>query len=460
MLSALLMTRTLLIIGHSLTDLDFRLLFERQLSTLRGHVPARYSLMAGVSRVEAEVLFRSSGIKILPYDAAGQNHREALGFLRQLHGATLGPTRRGSGSTTTSPRGPGLAQRPSSLPPGAAVLSIRADGQLLLTQFRSHHQTSRAVGRARTVDWSKVSGSLTVHPTTFRFKSDLRNVGGLLARLLPQDLVRALAEVPSTRVVTLVLSPEVATIPWELLTVAGKPLCRRNPLIRAPIAISDQARGYPQIHAPIRLLLIGDPGGDLPHALQEATRIIALYQRQAADCKALLGKQATYDAVVEHLLSGAYDVVHFSGRAAYDDQEAHLVLHGFALLRASELRTLINRRPPAVLILNSPFTAFTPAPISDGGPGRLTFAQVASTAGVGAFVGCFGVITDDGAEAVAVALHEEILAGRPMAMALQRARTRASGRLAKTGGRDPSDVFYTMSGYPGLTLTNRPRSVK
>lgn len=176
----------------------------------------------------------------------------------------------------------------------------------------------------------------------------------------------------------------------------------------------------------------------------------------------LTGRRATFDAVVRHLLSGDYDVVHVSGQAHFDDQEAFIALHGTALLRASEMRSLLSRRPP-VLVLNCPHSAFIPpsarapsAPVPGGG--ALGFMEVAATAGVGAFVGCFGEQTDKMAAAVAVGLHEELLAGTPAALALYRARRRTRSAEMRRAfglgprGSDPTALMYALSGYPELVL--------
>jgi hypothetical protein len=80
--SALLMTRSLLIVGYSLADPDFRLLLDRQLSTFGENIPERYAVMAGVGMVEADVMKRAANIRVLPYPE-GQ-HDEVPAFLSVL----------------------------------------------------------------------------------------------------------------------------------------------------------------------------------------------------------------------------------------------------------------------------------------------------------------------------------------------------------------------------------------
>jgi hypothetical protein len=78
--STLLMTKAFLFVGYSLSDPDFRLLLDRQLSLFRGAVPARYALMKDVGEIEAHVLLRTSGIRVLSYS----DHSEVPLFFQSL----------------------------------------------------------------------------------------------------------------------------------------------------------------------------------------------------------------------------------------------------------------------------------------------------------------------------------------------------------------------------------------
>lgn len=77
--SAILLTKSILFIGYSLSDPDFRLLLDRQFTTFRGAVPDRYALMRGVSQIERDVLWRTANITVLECE-----HEETVEFLRSL----------------------------------------------------------------------------------------------------------------------------------------------------------------------------------------------------------------------------------------------------------------------------------------------------------------------------------------------------------------------------------------
>ena len=67
-MSAILLTRSVLMVGYSMRDPDFRLLLDRQLSHFRGFAPERYALMRRVNSVEREVLWRTANIRVISYE--------------------------------------------------------------------------------------------------------------------------------------------------------------------------------------------------------------------------------------------------------------------------------------------------------------------------------------------------------------------------------------------------------
>jgi hypothetical protein len=79
--SAILLTNAILFIGYSISDPDFRLLLDRQLTTFKGNVPERYALMSGIGEIERDVLWRSARIRVIPYD----DHNDLITFLQYLY---------------------------------------------------------------------------------------------------------------------------------------------------------------------------------------------------------------------------------------------------------------------------------------------------------------------------------------------------------------------------------------
>jgi CHAT domain-containing protein len=241
--------------------------------------------------------------------------------------------------------------------------------------------------------------------------------------------------------------------------------------VRAPAGVSDTARGYPIVRQPTRVLLIGDPNrGDdmampLPGALAEVEDIAAAYGRHTeVTCKSLLGADASFDNVAEELASGGYDVVHFAGHAWCDERESFVLLSQQVQLRASELRSLLSPRPPAILFLNSHYTIFMPpgAPwkysnnkfIADadrpGRAGQRGFIGAASAAGVGTLIGSFeGELDDAIARQVGVSFHQQLMQETPVARALHLALLASA---PKGRNKDRNHLSYAMSGYGDIVL--------
>jgi hypothetical protein len=482
--SAILLTNAILFVGYSLNDPDLRMLLDRmlldrQLTTYQGHVPERYALMSGVGSVERDVLWRTARIRVLPY-AAGQHH-EVLNFLNNLQYdleqyklkqqevekelvlEKVAPITKALEMPTAE------VKQPSPIP--STVLSVRLRGRQVQATVATDDRTVMAQGAGPFPDWSFLTPLLrsAVRPSRSGAGEKSREVGQALAQCLSEDVLRALQEVPPDNVIRLRLSKEIETLPWEWTFAGENYLFLCNPVARTPIGISDEARGHPPVRQPVRVLLIGDPGGNLPGARTEIEKIAEIYDgHPSVSCTTLIGSQAAFDTVVREFLAGDHDVVHFAGHAWFDEHEAFLALYDDILL-ASQLRSFLSPQPPAILMLNSHFTAFVPPgvrmeekegkekipglsaqDIAVGATlrGRGSFTEAASTSGVGAFIGCFGSPSDAMAARIGIDVHKELLEGTPVAVALHKARLSS----LQGDGRDSTGLLYVMSGYPELVI--------
>jgi hypothetical protein len=476
--SAILLTKAVLFVGYSLNDPDFRLLLDRQMTIFKGNVPERFALMSGVGKVERDVLWRTARIRVLSYDDG--KHEQVLEFLRALLAEVRNVPQAPAAAPQPRSRGIGAEDRPAPrlvnvmpVQPEAArstsgaTLSIRLVGRALHVSLSGAGATVQDSGSEP--NWSTLRRLM--HPA-LQSVSMAKVIGVELATCLPTSVVAALTSLPADETITLDLSAQVELLPWEMAYVGDQFLSLRNPTIRSPVTVSNAARGYPTVRVPPRVLLIGDPdpGRDgllhaLPGAAAEVREIAALYRgNREIRCDLLLGADASFDAVAAALASGTYDVVHFAGHAWFeDDLEPFMMLSNGAKLRSGELRSLLSPGPPAILFLNSHFTAFTPpglsgeenkraaddsAKLSPGG--QRSFIDAALSAGVGVLIGTFtGALDDRIAQAVGVRVHKELLDGQPVAGALHRAMQGApSGDLEA----NPSHLAYAMSGYGNIVL--------
>ena len=463
--SALLMNYAVLFVGYSLSDPDFRLLLDRQLTVFKGDVPARYVLMSGVSSVEKDVLWRTAGIKLISY-ADGQ-HEEVLQFFKDLQSQV------GEGAEPSAAQVREIFPAPS-VPAGKrphSVSNTTVSISFVESELHAALETDGRViaqGTGLFKHWSALRVAVSSGPT-MRFSSGgsstRAKVEAELTKCLPTNVLQALQAIPDSEVVTLRLDPEVETLPWEWIQVEGAHLCLRNPVVRAPIGVPDTARGYPMVNQPARVLLIGDTSEKVPlaGARVEVEEIAKLHRKAGNAVVPLIGSEADFDGVVRQLLTGNHDVIHFAGHAWYDEQEAYLMLHDEVTLRASALRSLLSPRPPALLFLNSHYTAFIPlgerlekaptlgpadlsAQLLSAARGRRGFTGMAMSTGVGAFVGCMGSPSDEGAKRIGVDVHRELIKGVPVAVALHRAR------VNNRSESDGSWALFTLSGYPELVL--------
>ena len=108
--SAILLTKTVLFVGYSLNDPDFNLLLDRVLTHFKGYLPERYALMTGLGKIEADILFRATGLRVIPYENPDGRHEQVVTFLRDLQRATSPEPVAARGVLEARCRGPGDGQ--------------------------------------------------------------------------------------------------------------------------------------------------------------------------------------------------------------------------------------------------------------------------------------------------------------------------------------------------------------
>lgn len=168
---------------------------------------------------------------------------------------------------------------------------------------------------------------------------------------------------------------------------------------------------------------LGDAAG---RAELEALLAQGRFAEVADQCRTLLGRTC-FGRLLHELRTGRYSVVHFSGISHYDESGSYLMLHD-GKVGASELVTLLIKRPPALLVLNALYSGFVPAfcrafpvPLREGTSfddhyrtlrrHRIGFERAAARAGVGTFVGAMGTTGDLVAGRKGRSFHEQLLAG-------------------------------------------------
>jgi hypothetical protein len=363
--SGLLLTKAVFFVGYSLSDPDFRLLMDRQLSHFKGFVPERFALMSGVEPVERDVLWRTARIQVISYENRSRKHAEVLQFLKDLQAAVLpkpAPQPRAAPVSASVPMPAPAAPQPAAIrsqnvpggpppvetrwlhepfsspapaaaparakPPaveitesaddvGAGTGPSEASHYLFIDQVEGRVQLRLIRGDAKQVAQGTAATSLnedvwlSLKQAADRGpKSNAWLYAHLTERLLqehlPPEVLKALEEpLPSARApLVLHVPPELARFPWELLPRRGAAVCLERKLVRAPAGVPAQVRGAPSIRARPRILFIegqGRPGGGGPH---EVEHLAALYRADDFVCTVLQGDQATFERVMAELVAG------------------------------------------------------------------------------------------------------------------------------------------------------------
>lgn len=474
MLTGILLRHAVLFVGYSLSDPNFRLLLDSQLTIFNEQVPPRYALMESVGEAEREILWRTAKLRVFSYE---KGQHEVVGrFLRALASRAGDPPASGASPESRPPAAAArtILARPS--PARCFELAIGGSGHRIAIELREEVPGTlpRPIwsGGSQWPAWPELRHGLKAVLSRVDVElSDLSAIGAHLQRSMPDDLLRHLDQMPPETPVMLSLAPQTDTVPWEWLIVEGSPLCLRNPVVRRPTGITDKARGLRLASRPLRALVVGDAGAGngsdvarLPGAAKEARYVAQLLRERDATVTSLEREEAVYARLVSEVMEGDYDIIHFAGHAWFERSDALLYLWDGSV-SSSELASILNRRPPTLLVLNSHYTAFAPCGVvlddrpgaeTTGPPGvdrplppPLGFMGLASRSGVGAFVGCFGgAVRDDSAAQFSIEFYTQLLAGSRFADALY------SARKATTNVNDTTGLYYSGSGYPETVLSS------
>jgi len=519
--SGLLLTKALFFVGYSLSDPDFRLLMDRQLTHFRGFVPERFALMTDLGRVERDVLWRTARIQVIPYENDSGKHAEVLEFLEALSAALNPAPVAAAAPAPASPPSPQVSSRNTSSSgqptvPAGAVAARAGPGATAVPAPASSAPLQSSPGSAIPPEESDDAGTAPVqvslppqqlfieavqgrlqlrltdaastplaqglapealNPELFsllrRGGEDAQLHAGLYAELrqlfarhLTGDVLKALGA-PGAAQAPLELrpAPELAHFPWELLPLGDKPLSHERKVVRAPVGVAAQARGKPTVRASPRILFVEGQRSRGNSEAPELASLAKLYKAlPGASCTVLSGEAATFDRVTAELDKALPDLLHFAGDVGLGDGELYLDLPGEVELSMGALRSALNRGQLPLLVVSAPSSAFAPyafgvhpgpdsyqrlsmlksqAAIFDG---RAAFMELATQAGVGAFVGTFDMPSAKASAAFMLELHRALVLPLPIAEAFRKALKEAHQKLP-----GDSTVFsYVLSGDGGL----------
>ncbi len=259
--------------------------------------------------------------------------------------------------------------------------------------------------------------------------AELETFGERLTQLLlPDEIAEAL---PAVKTAPLVVVHDSASAhwPWEALRVGGwspaaaKGLSRRYAAEGMSVAKWREQR---RREREFNVLLVINPTGDLPGAVEEGERVAPmLAQLPGAGITAIRGGDATRARLLAEFRSGDYDAIHFAGHAYFDPAapaSSGILCAGGRVLSGADLAAMES--VPALVFFNACESgrlrnAVKPLRQLDRSVG---FAEAFLRGGAANFIGTWWPVSDTAATAFASTLYRDLARGRTIGAALNASR--------------------------------------
>jgi CHAT domain-containing protein len=264
--------------------------------------------------------------------------------------------------------------------------------------------------------------------------ADLAEFGERLAELLlPPEIAEALPSVKSAPIVV-VHDSASGHWPWEVLSLKGWAPAAASGLSRRYAAEGMSVAKWREQRRRARefnVLLVVNPTGDLPGAVEEGERVAAmLAQLDGAGITAIRGADATRARLLAEFRSGDYDAIHFAGHAWFDaaaPASSGILCAGGRVLSGADLAAMDS--VPALVFFNACESGRLRATVN---PLRqldrsVGFAEAFLRGGVANFIGTWWPVSDAAASSFATALYRDLAKGESIGNALNGARAAVRG---------------------------------
>ena len=271
----------------------------------------------------------------------------------------------------------------------------------------------------------------------------------LFEELLPLSVQRELNE-SSAEYLIINIDDGLVHIPWELLYTGSDFLCRKFSMGR--VVRTRQAFSRPQprtLAAPLSMLIICDPAGDLEKACEEGDLIRGELDRLPLSITADLFNCGIDSASFQEYLRG-YDIMHYAGHADYtpDNPEESGWQLCDSKFTAADIRQLSPHLPfPALVFANACQSGQTAEWRLDEGFENRIFgmANAFLLSGVQHYIGTFWEVLDESSCEFSVAFYRHLIRGEAVGSALKKARE----HLVETFGEETIVwASYMLYGNP------------
>jgi len=259
------------------------------------------------------------------------------------------------------------------------------------------------------------------------------------------------ARLRATRGDYLVLGCDQMTVrlPWELLHDGEQFLSRSHRLSRQlEIGGPGRTAAWPPADGRLKVLVVGDPQGNLPGAAREAKAIAKALRGLPGSHVKLLESPVSWGKL-SRALNEDWDVLHYAGHAAYDEERhgaSGLILQD-GTLTADDLST--RRYLPRLVVANACQSAKSDGDLFDGAPPTRDLVAGLLGAGARAVVGSMWKVGDAAAATFGTSFYAALAggaAGAPTPVGDAVAAARAA--VAREHPDDPAWGGYALYGSP------------
>ena len=248
----------------------------------------------------------------------------------------------------------------------------------------------------------------------------------LFDTVLSEDAKKKLADTKALDLM-LRLDDNLVHIPWELLYDGKQFLCQRFSMGRIVSTRQAVSEGVARsVGKPLKMLILSDPRGDLPHSSEEGSKI-----RDVLDTESDLinSNLKTNEITAEFVKSKLrdFDIVHYAGHADYDIKDpanSGWLLHD-GKFSSADIRQMVGGRPlPALVFANGCQSGATDQwEVTDDYEEQIFgLANAFLISGVQHYIGTFWDILDSPGADFAIAFYREMLDGQSVGEAVRRAR--------------------------------------
>jgi len=259
------------------------------------------------------------------------------------------------------------------------------------------------------------------------FLEDLRRVGCALFDHLFTNKVKRAIKNSSANFLVIAINEYLVHIPWELLHDGKEFLCIRFAMGRIVKTKQESLGGnYREINRPAKMLVIGDPAGDLECAYKEGVGIRKALDQWKNKVKIISKTGETEVSFVKRNIRD-YDIIHFAGHAKYDLNSPHM--GGWILkdniFTAKDIVSLGTTAPmPALVFSNACQSGKTQEwEVKEGFEEEIYgLANAFLLSGVRNYIGTFWNVADDTCLEFAREFYRHIVEEKPIGEALRLSR--------------------------------------